>query len=125
MMEKKKPDILDEILKGDHENTTSGLEELINLIHRSPTQPSSKTSIKKQRLKGNKKRATHYLSKDVFEELNSVHKKLKKILPAGEKSRITKSRIVNSALKMILNDFEARGEDSPLIQQILKKNRTK
>lgn len=130
---KKKKDVLGNILRSTHhEDAIPGLDELSTLIERysrpliakgdvppSPLLPSPvKASVKKR--KGGKRKATHYLTREVFVELNQANNFLKGLLPAGSKLMATKSKIVNYAVKMLLDDFESKGEDSDLVKNIMK-----
>jgi len=44
------------------------------------------------------------------------------MFPDIQKSKISKTRIVDSALKMILNEFETKGSKSALVKQIKKRD---
>ncbi|MFH1216908.1 MAG: hypothetical protein V1706_10460 [Pseudomonadota bacterium] len=131
--DKKKKDVLGNILQNAHHaRGIPGLDELTTLIEhysrpliaKGNIPPSSlhpsplKTGSKKRR--AGKRKTTHYLTKEVFVELNQANNFLKGLLPAGSKLMATKSKIVNYAVKMLLDDFESKGEDSELVKNILK-----
>lgn len=125
--QKKTRDILDALLGKPLENTAPGTEELEKLIHQEPRNKPSpegkkrqgKTPARNTKNRG-KKKTTHYLSGKVFQELSEAKQKINDLVPSPLKSRVSKSQIVNQALKMILDDFEQKGEKSTLVKQLLK-----
>lgn len=135
---KNKKDVLGNLLQGSHHDSDiPGLDELSAMIERysrpliaksdvpppSSSSPPAKDSGGKRR--GGKRKTTHYLTKEVFVELNQANDFLKGLLPAGSKLMATKSKIVNYAIKTLLEDFEEKGEDSELVKRILKKDTKK
>jgi NADH dehydrogenase/NADH:ubiquinone oxidoreductase subunit G len=123
---KKKQDVLKAILNGSEDNFVPGLEELEKLIHRSVKPPEAAPVMKKPRTKREKRpkkrKTTYYLAEEVFENLGDAKEIIRKMLPDIQKSKISKTRIVNSALKMILKEFETKGGDSALVKQISKRD---
>ena len=67
-----------------------------------------------------KKKSTHYLSEEIFADLDDARDKINELVHQRLKSRVSKSRIVDQALRMILKEFEEKGEKSHLIKEILK-----
>ncbi|MEW6288802.1 MAG: hypothetical protein AB1545_02985 [Thermodesulfobacteriota bacterium] len=132
---KEKRDVLGNLLQGSqHGGTIPGLDELTMLIERysqplikeeivppSPHRPAlqSKSRGKKSSVKT---KATHYLTKEVFKDLGVANDFLRGLLPTGSKLLATKSNIVNYAVKMLLEDFESKGEESELVKKLLKDN---
>jgi hypothetical protein len=126
---KKKRDLLEDILGGPQDDSAPGVDELTKLIHRDAqpteivsgkrvaTKKGRKTTKKKR---PRKKKTTHYLSKEIFENLGEAKEKIRDIIPSDKKIRVTKSGIVNSALKMLLKEFELKKEKSLLVKQILE-----
>ncbi len=123
---KKKQDVLKAILNGSEDNFVPGLEELEKLIHRSVKPPEAAPAMKKPRAKREKRpkkrKTTYYLTEDIFENLGAAKEIIRKMLPDIQKSKISKTRIVDSALKMILKEFETKGNDSALVKQIQKRD---
>lgn len=125
----KNRDILADILNDPHTGTIRGMDELNKLIHAPAaggrsvkTATAAPAGRKKKARPGMKrKKSTHYLTKEVFDNLGEAKEGIKDLLPAEAKSKATKSRIVESAITVVLNEFEAKGKDSALIQEILKK----
>jgi len=66
-----------------------------------------------------KKKTTHYLSKETFDELSKAKKAIRRIAPREVKTGVSKSLIVDSALKLLLEDFENNGERSQLVKTVL------
>lgn len=125
--ETNKRDILGDILSGPHTEIIKGLDELNKLIHASPAQPASKAARvasagkKKQKARAGKQKTTHYLTKEVFDNLGEAKADIRDFLPASVKSKASKSGIVESAITVVLQEFEKKGKDSALIQELLKK----
>ncbi|MFH1103161.1 MAG: hypothetical protein V1714_05280 [Pseudomonadota bacterium] len=120
-----KPDILKEILSGPQSESILGLEELKQLIYQiSPAEkPASKPIRPKSSeiQKPKKKKTTHYLSEEIFVNLGEAKEKLKEMVPEELKTKVSKSRIVNHALEMILKEFVTRGEESLLVKKLSKR----
>jgi hypothetical protein len=68
----------------------------------------------------NRKKSNFHLSHDVTEGLENAIRILRDQLPLGSKMEITKSKIVEYALELLLEDFDEYGVDSILAQKILK-----
>ncbi|MDA8159260.1 MAG: hypothetical protein M0T76_00830 [Desulfobacteraceae bacterium] len=122
----KQRDILADILADSHHGAIRGLEELGQLI-RPPeaSRPLTKkaataASPPTRGRRGPRHKTTHYLATEVFETLGDAKEGVKELLPAEARFMATKSRIVESAVAMVLKDFEAKGKDSALIQELLK-----
>lgn len=126
-----KRDILDALLKGAPDDAPEGLDALARLIHRKvapepaaerqePRRPSR--SKKRPGAPQDKKKSTHYLSGDIFQDLDEAKERINRVIQERSKQHITKSRIVDQALRMILKEFEEKGEASPLFQELLKGN---
>lgn len=128
MAAKNKQDIMDDLLKGSSEDATHEASSLARLIHRTgesesvkhPTGSSSSQDQKKTPVSESKKKSTHYLSEEIFADLDDARDKINELVHPRVKSKISKSRIVNQALRMILKEFEEKGEKSHLIKEILK-----
>jgi hypothetical protein len=61
-----------------------------------------------------KRKATHYLSQDAAVRLDAAQARLR----AAEMGRVTKSGLVEAALELALDAFEADGEKSPLCRRL-------
>ncbi|MBU4260762.1 MAG: hypothetical protein KKC76_02640 [Proteobacteria bacterium] len=132
---KTKRDVLGNLLQDSHPTgAIPGLDELTMLIElysqpllkqekvppspRKPVVPSKK----KKKQPSVKTKATHYLTREVFKDLGAANHFLRGLLPTGSKLLATKSNIVNYAVKMLLDDFESKGEESELVKKLLKDN---
>jgi hypothetical protein len=133
MTAKHKHDIMDDLLKGPSEDATSEPSSLTKLIHRAGETLTAKPSAgsaagpdqKKAHGGDSKKKSTHYLSGEIFDDLDEAREKINELVHPRLKSKISKSRIVDQALRMILKDFEEKGEKSHLIKEMLKDLRKK
>ena len=121
-----KRDIMDELLQGGTDADHGEILELQNLIHQeifktksTRTKPPA-TSKDKKAGKESKIKTTHYLSEEIFDDLDDAKVKINNLIQNQLRSHVSKSKIVDHALKMILKDFDEKGEDSPIIQEILK-----
>ncbi len=132
LSKRKKRDILSELLVGEtseglvSKKELSALHKLIgntqqvNSIHKKLPDKTKKIAVRKKK-KEAKRKTTHYLSEEIFENLDSVQKKIRSIVPEKLRSKVSKSQIVNQALTLILKEFEARGENSRLVRNIIQK----
>ena len=119
---------MDDLLKGMSEDTMLEAPSLTKLIHRTGETASAKHSAgspsgpdpKKTVASDSKKKSTHYLSEEIFADLDDARDKINELVHQRLKSRVSKSRIVDQALRMILKEFEEKGEKSHLIKEILK-----
>ena len=132
---KEKRDVLGNLMQGSPPGgAIPGLDELTMLIERYsrplikeekvpplPHSPAVQSKSKKKK-SSVKTKATHYLTREVFKELDVANNFLRGLLPAGSKLLATKSNIVNYAVKMLLEDFDSKGEKSDLVKKLLKDN---
>jgi hypothetical protein len=132
---KGKSDVLGNLLQGSHpRGAIPGLDELTMLLERysrplikqekvppSPHSPALQSKSKKNKSSG-KTKSTHYLTREVFKELDMANNFLRGLLPVGSKLLATKSNIVNYAVKMLLDDFDSKREESELVKKVLKDN---
>jgi hypothetical protein len=131
MAAKHKNDIMDDLLKGSSEDATPEAPSLAKLIHRAGETAPAKLPVGRasdpQKAHGgeSKKKSTHYLSGEIFDDLDEARDKINELVHPRLKSKISKSRIVDQALRMILKDFEEKGEKSHLIKEMLKDLRKK
>jgi len=123
---KKNQDVLKAILSDSEDSFVPGLEELEKLIHRCVKPPEATAVTEKPKAKkkkvSKKRKTTYYLTEEVFENLGDAKEIIRKMFPDIQKSKISKTRIVDSALKMILNEFETKGSKSALVKQIKKRD---
>lgn len=133
LSKRKKRDLLSELLVGA---STEGiiskkeLNALNNLIQSAPVNNKivkniSQSDIKKvsaQRKKQKKahKKTTCYLSEDVLKELDKAQISIQSLLPREFNSRITKSKVVNQALALMLEELKKNGKNSKLLHNILR-----
>jgi hypothetical protein len=126
-----KMDILVDILADTSDGRIKGLEDLNELVHAigdntgsmagTPPQLRRKKQVRCQDRPA-KHKTTHYLSEGVFEDLGEAKEKIKDLLPASNKKKATKSAIIESAVKVLLNEFEKKGKNSYLVKELLQDN---
>ena len=129
----KQRDIMDELLSTTPQSVPAEIQELTDFLNDQREQDGDssknlggKTTKKKRRKKtGAKRKTTHYLSEEIFDGLDEAKEKIRKIAPTDQKTSISKSQIVDRALKMILHDFEAKGEKSSLVRLVLESPQNK
>ena len=140
-MSTKKPgrpeqDVLGDILTGALEDAASELDGLSEVIHRSfgvqakpQTQPDPEPvseshlgppSVAPAASGSRKKKTTHYLSEETVDVLDSVRGEIRKLLVPKLQSRVSKSEIVDHALRIVLEEFGKKGKSSVLVEEILR-----
>lgn len=128
-----KTNIINEIMSagahgGDPIPVLDELTQLIRLYSpQDPEAPSGRPSATSSPLLSkllppqfNRRKSSFHLSQAVAEDLENATKFIRDQLPLGSKMQITKSRIVEYALELLLEDFNEYGTDSILAQKILK-----
>ncbi len=123
-----KKDILAEILNGSEDEVIDGLEELCKIISlesisfkESSASRENAAPVKKTRKKPVRKQVSHYLTEKVLEELGETKSELRELFPSMPKSKVTKSRIVDLALKTILEEYKQKGLESKLIRRLMER----
>lgn len=122
--DQKKKDILGDILGGGDNQPVSGVAELNELIYQVERPQAQKPETAERCRPGRKKaskKSTHYLSEEIFANLGETKEKIRDMLPEADKTEISKSTIVNHALRLILKEFELKGAKSLLVRQFIKK----
>ncbi len=111
-------DILQELFDARTHETEFDLEGLDRIIHRHngagpAPRPARKTpSPPRQK----KKKTTHYLSFDISDTLDHAKDDIKTLVDGHGVNRITKSSIVNTALQIVLEEYERNKEHSALVR---------
>lgn len=103
---KKTPDILGDVLG---KNKTS-----------KPAQQNTIKTVNHNTIKSdNKVKATYYLSQHSIDALEDAQYHLRKL--AGEnRSRVSKSRIVEMGIRMVLDDVESKGNKGRILKEVLR-----
>jgi hypothetical protein len=89
--------------------------------HKKQKENPKKTSFTKNK-RGMDKKTTLYLSREVFDHLDTATNELKTIVPENLHSRITRSQIINHALTLILREYKKKGKNSRLVRSIMQNN---
>ena len=123
-----KRDILAEILGGAQEDVVEGLDSLYEIIRLESSEPlksddNTRGGPSKNDPNKPKRKTSHYLTGSVFDELGEAKVNLRELLPSVAKSNLTKSNIVDIAVKAILEEYKKKGSKSALIKKLLSKKR--
>ena len=124
-------DILDLLLAAPASAPVPGQEALTRLIRRAaakePVRPAAKAGVTPSRrpapvapapARPHKVKTTHYLDGAVHARLGPVRDHLAEASSVASHGRISKSRIVETALRQALDDYEAHGPQSRLAQAL-------
>lgn len=121
--------ILDDLLDNQQEDeSASELEGLNEFVFRGE-RSSGKTALvehqkkdphKNKIKKAPKKKTTFMISENISVQLNEAKAKIKIMVPEPLRSKVSMSKIVNYAVKAILDELNSAGEDSELIKKIMK-----
>ncbi len=118
--------IFDELYQDTETESIQGLKGLSELIYQ--TEPAS---APQDGLTGNHpipfrprrrpatRKVTYYLSEKVVVELFEAKARIRIMVPAGLKSKVSMSRIVDYAVGAILDEFKAVGEKCELVKRIM------
>lgn len=80
-----------------------------------------KKSTAEKETQKTQKKATHYLSQEVYNNLDKAQVTIRTLVPEHLQSRISRSYIVNLSLDIILQEFKAKGKNSKLMHNIMQK----
>jgi hypothetical protein len=116
----KEKDILGDLLKNKENSNDSELNELLNFIENiGGSVDCQKQKRKKSRVKKpQKKRCSSYLSHENFEALDKVKTECQKMISKDKSLKISKSKITDISLEIILKDFQTNKENSVLAKKI-------
>ena len=127
---KKNKDLLSELLTLRTSEGIISKQELNALIkvigeasHSGPgrnNEPEKKRKISPgEKGRTGRKRTTHYLSDEIFRDLDSVTREIRSFLPENLQARITRSYVVDKALTLMLKEYKDRGKKSRLARSVL------
>jgi len=122
-----KRDILAEVLSGTQGDVEKGLKELFERIQLESEQSlpgnhkAKPSTVSKKESTKPKVKTTHYLTQKVFNELDEVKAEIRNLLPSVRINKVTKSNIVDFAIKLILEEYKTKGLKSTLIKKLLSK----
>jgi hypothetical protein len=124
-MSKQKPlDILKELYtqreeEGEFRQQTEALEDFFASMTQKETRDRQQSQPRRKKARLKKKKTTHYISREIDRELDRAKRNIKKMAPPAERSRITKSSIVDQALKLVLHEFSEKKDESVLVHELL------
>ncbi|MDA8165390.1 MAG: hypothetical protein M0017_10225 [Desulfobacteraceae bacterium] len=119
----KKVDILGEVLTGADAESFPGLAELSSLLVRPEMPAMPQDAAGPGKTPQRKRKVTHYLSWDISETLDRILPRVRELVPEKARKRVSKSRLVDSSLRLLLREFEEKGKESLLVRQYLHNNR--
>ncbi len=99
------PDILSNLMDKQAQNTGKP-------VKRHTSMPESTEKIK----------ATYYISQTTADDLEDAWYQLRKEAPPEDRGEISKSSIVDVALRMVLEDLKKQGKESQLAGKMLYRN---
>jgi len=117
-------DILDLLLAAPNSEPVPGQEALTRLIRRAATKAAVAPARRPVLLpppasaRPHKVKTTHYLDGAVHARLGALREHLAEAPHAKSHGRLSKSRIVETALRQALDDYEAHGPQSRLAQAL-------
>lgn len=115
-------DVLQHVLLDAEQDDDPELQELMAFIDdmRDSFQPPRKKAAKRQKGKRRetKKRSSSYLTPKNFEALGRVKQECRRLLDTDNVARVSKSRITDISLEIILKDFQQHGEKSILARKL-------
>lgn len=79
----------------------------------------SKPSEEAKSSEDNKTKATYYISQQLIEDIDQAWFDLRKLLKPTDRGKLSKSLLVELAVKVAVEDFRKNGKNSILLQQIL------
>ncbi len=129
----KPKDLLGDILQDSSELEFHGVDALNTLIMELGREGKSQVTTKKVGKKGKgtarkkkavpKKKTTHYLLHEIFVDLDYARAKIRQLVPENVRARVTKSAIVNHALQVAFDEFEAKGDKCLLVKSFIPKKK--
>lgn len=120
MSDPKKFDILGDLLRGRERtpSETTVIERMIrgqgeklsvhDLPERRPASPLAKV------------KTTYYLGEEVYENLEDARQSIADLMPEEARHRVTRSLLVELAIKLVLRDFERKGRESAICQLLFR-----
>jgi hypothetical protein len=116
--QKELDDLLD-VIHNPFLNDTSLYDYSINLEpeKEKPQKEHKRSSKIKEKTK---RKTTHYLTEETFKDLSRAKMDIRKYVPEQYRSQISKTKIVNQALTMILQELQLKGEKSKIMQTIMQ-----
>lgn len=115
-------DVLLEVLLNSEQEHDPELRELLCFIDKIgtsfPPEQRGRAGKKKGRRRVTKKRFSSYLSPKNFEALDQAKEECQRILASGKSLRVSKSKITDFSLEIILQDFHQHGKNSILARKL-------
>ena len=68
-------------------------------------------------------KTTYYLNYDAYKNLEDARQTIADMMPEAARYRVTRSLLVELAIKLVLRDFEKRGKDGAFFRSVLRELR--
>lgn len=120
MSDPKKFDILGDLLRG-RERTPSEATAIEKMIRGQGDKLSVHDLAERRpdpRLA--KVKTTYYLGEEVYENLEDARQTIADMMPEETRHRVTRSLLVELAIKLVLRDFEKKGRESAICQLLFR-----
>lgn len=119
MASRKNNDILTEILTTGGSESSHALDELSRFLQQPAVTAQSSGAWPGVISSSKKKKVTHYLAPEIIEKLKEVMPEIERLFPGGHNGRTwSRSALLETALLILVHDFEHQREYSLLAQWI-------
>jgi|GEM_PF-3233244 len=121
MSDPKKFDILGALLRNRERNTTDETVVIEKMIrsHGDRLTFQGRTE-RRPEIRLGKVKTTYYLNEETHENLEDARLAIADMLPEETRHRITRSLLVELALRIVLRDFEKKGRESAICQWLFR-----
>lgn len=121
MSDPKKRDILSELLRGRERTTTDETVAIDAMIRgRGETLTLHDRPERRAELRLGKVKTTYYLGEAVYDSLEDARQTIADMMPVEVRHRVTRSLLVELAIKLVLRDFEKKGRESAICQWLFR-----
>ena len=99
-------------------NVSAEDAELRALAAARPASEVAADQQQKKKQQSEKERVTHFLSKDVLEQVEDLYDELRRSMPYKLKTKVKKSHLVEFALQTMVDEYKRLGRDSSVGRMI-------
>jgi hypothetical protein len=121
MSDPKKRDILGDLLRDRDRTTTDETVVIDKMIRgRGDSLTLHDRPERRPELRLGKVKTTYYLGEAVYDNLEDARQTIADMMPEEVRHRVTRSLIVELAIKLVLRDFEKKGRESAICQWLFR-----
>ena len=122
MSDPKKFDILGALLRNRERNTTDETVVIEKMIRGQGGDrlPFQERPDRRPEIRLGKVKTTYYLGEETHENLEDARLAIADMLPEETRHRVTRSLLVELALRIVLRDFEKKGRESAICQWLFR-----